>query len=84
MQEVIVYRNPLEAAMWHAIANTEASIWQYILFGALVAFIIPVLTNYIAGWLKIPMYKKQQILAKGVYVGIIVGLVTMFIAPWFM
>ena len=84
MQEVIVYRNPLEAAMWHAIANTEAGTWQYILLGALVGVIIPVLTNYITSWLKIPMYKKQQILAKGVYVGIIAGLATMFITPWCM
>lgn len=72
MQEVIVYRNPLEAAMWF-----------YILMGIAVGIVIPVITVYVTRWTKVPYFKRQRIISNALVTGIIVGIATMFVAPWF-
>ena len=40
MQEVIVYRNPVEAAVWHGLASTDGNTWIIIILSLIIPLIV--------------------------------------------
>ncbi len=73
MQEVIVYRNPMEAAMWHALSGGEffPIIVGIVVFFAVFLTVNALLNKWYGSWGKAAQMRTQGALTAGVVAGVL-------------
>ena len=74
MQEIIVYRNPMEAAMWHSLSNGELFpvLCGIIVFFATFLFTNAVMNKIWGSWGKAAAMRTNAALVFGALSGIMV------------